>query len=235
MDDGSFRNRVLIELEPERVQIVGDVNVDDLSLKDELSRLVDLGLRAVLVPGSLITGQMYVSLEMSPADPIRIVSDQSEYQELPTILSTLEYVSVVSKDILAEIDKVAVDQIGNEALGLIQGANHLMNNPDLLTSVTEFRKSLQSFAAIMKAFEGNADPMFADLAEALNSGKDVLKKSGSTMDMIQQLMKPESPFQYEFNKLTRELSETAKTIRTFVDMMERYPNSVIFGKPEAKE
>jgi paraquat-inducible protein B len=49
------------------------------------------------------------------------------------------------------------------------------------------------------------------------------------------VLKPDSPLQYRFIELAEELAETARSIRTLVDLLERNPNSIIFGKEAAGE
>jgi paraquat-inducible protein B len=48
--------------------------------------------------------------------------------------------------------------------------------------------------------------------------------------MVNDLVKPDSPLQYRLLELGEELTETARSIRTLVDLLERNPNSLIFGK-----
>jgi len=49
------------------------------------------------------------------------------------------------------------------------------------------------------------------------------------------VLDPASPAQYRLNRLSKDLSEMARAIRSFVDVLERHPNAVIFGKPESGE
>lgn len=44
------------------------------------------------------------------------------------------------------------------------------------------------------------------------------------------MLKPNSPLQYNIIKLTGELEETARSIRSLVDTLERHPQALIFGK-----
>jgi len=55
---------VLIELEPQRVRLVGG-DYDALEKIAPMQRFVEEGLRAQLKSGSLITGQLYVELDFS--------------------------------------------------------------------------------------------------------------------------------------------------------------------------
>jgi len=50
------------------------------------------------------------------------------------------------------------------------------------------------------------------------------------LGLADDVLKPGSPLQFRFNELTGELAEMARSIRILVDMLERNPNSIIFGK-----
>ncbi len=74
---------VLIELEPER--IIDTLGTEVSSPEEIWKTLVDRGLRAQLQTGSLLTGQLFVSLDMRPDTPVRLVNAGGPYPELPTI------------------------------------------------------------------------------------------------------------------------------------------------------
>ncbi len=51
-----------------------------------------------------------------------------------------------------------------------------------------------------------------------------------TLSQANRVLKPNSPLQYNIIKLTGELEETARSIRSLVDTLERHPQALIFGK-----
>ena len=57
----------------------------------------------------------------------------------------------------------------------------------------------------------------------------------TALDSLTKLLEPNSPVQYNLIKLTGELEETARSIRSLVETLERNPQELIFGKKkEAK-
>jgi paraquat-inducible protein B len=233
--DSSFRIPVLIEIEPERIIARGEGDVS--SPYEILKTLVDRGLRAQLQTGSLLTGQLYVELDMHPGTPIRLVSEEGPYPELPTIPASLEQLTTSIKSILAKLEKVETDKIGAELLETIQGANRLtkgagdlINGPELREAVKDLREALSSFKNILGKVDRRVEPLSVNLENTIEAGRQVLEKVQVTLDLTGNLLKPDSPLQYRFIELTGELAETARSIRSLVDLLERNPNSIIFGK-----
>jgi len=60
-------------------------------LQKVVDLLIDRGLRAQLQMQSLVTGQLLVALDFYPDKPINLVGGETEYQEMPTIPSTIEH------------------------------------------------------------------------------------------------------------------------------------------------
>jgi paraquat-inducible protein B len=233
--DTSFRIPVLIEIEPERIIERGGRELS--SPQKTLKTLVDRGLRAQLQTGSLLTGQLFVDLDMHPGTPVRLVNAGGPITELPTIPGGLEQMTSSLKGILAKLEKMDMDKIGAELLETLQGANRLakgaselVNKPELQTTVDDLQQSLHSFKTILRKLDQRAEPLVENLENALSSGHKALEKVQETLNLLNEVLKPDSPFQFRWSELTEELAETARSIRSLVDLLERNPNAVIFGK-----
>ena len=231
---GEFQTRVLAEFEPERVHMIGNRDWTERLIKEEIQGLVDQGLRASLSMGNYLTGQLFISLENSPRESIRIVSDQKDYAEIPTVYSSLYYLEDVLKRILYKIDQVSIDRIGQEVQAVLEGMNAFVNNPDLPDIISEFKQSSQLLRKTLQSFESNSTSFTNNLMEALNAGKSAFEKSQKMMISLDQLLQPDSPFQHPLNQVTTEIAETMRSLRMLIEMLERHPNALIFGKPESK-
>ena len=222
-EDTSFRVPVLIELEPERI-IERDVQ-EVSSPYTTLNTLVERGLRARLQTGSLLTGQLYVELAMHPDAPLVLSDEKLPYPELPTIAAA-DFASITAsaENFMAKLEKVEIDKIGNELLGTLKGTNELINSDEVKDAVKELDDAMKSFRSIL----GKVDE--SNLKEAIDSGQVALDKLGITLELTNRILVPNSPLQYNVNKLTGELEETARSIRALVETLERNPQALIFGK-----
>lgn len=233
--DTSFRIPVLIEIEPERIiEREGD---EVASSHETLKNLVQRGLRAQLQTGSLLTGQLFVELDMHPDTPVRLVNAGGPYPELPTIPGSMEQMTTSFKNILAKLEKLDMDRIGAELLDTLQGANRLakgaselISKPELRGTVDDLKESLNALKGILRKLDQRADPIVVNLENAVRTGHEAMEKVKTTLDLTDKMLKPDSPLQNRLIELTEELTETARSIRTLVDLFERNPNAIIFGK-----
>jgi len=83
----AFRIPVIIEIEPERITWTGKQTIDK-ERGNEI--LVEKGLRAQLKQGNLLTGQLYIDVDMYPDEPPRKIIYGGSYPELPTIPTPIE-------------------------------------------------------------------------------------------------------------------------------------------------
>jgi len=202
--DNTFRIPVIIEIEPER--IIARSDAEDQTAYKTLQKLIDQGLRAQLQTGSLLTGKLFVSLDMHPGEPPNLAQDKrSVLPEIPSVAGGLDKITTSLGSILAKLEKVETDKIGEELL-----------------------ISLRAFHHVVEALDQHSEPMVENLDKVLLHGQQAL-------DGLNKVLDPASPAQFQLNRMSKDLSEMARAIRAFVDMLERNPNAVIFGKPEEPE
>jgi paraquat-inducible protein B len=234
-ENADFRIPVLIEIEPERIIERGGRGIE--TSYELLNKLVEKGLRASLQIGSLFTGQLYVGLSMQPDTPINLSGEETPYPELPTIRAA-DFGSIAqsAEVFLSKLNKVDLDKLSQELLGTLEGTNRLFNGPEIKGALDDLQLSLQAFRGILQKIDDS------NLQETINSGHVVMEKITETLGAFDEtllqanrVLKPNSPLQYNIIKLTGELEETARSIRSLVDTLERHPQALIFGKGEQVE
>jgi hypothetical protein len=80
-----------------------------------------------------------------------------------------------------------------------------------------------------------ADVDSADMDTTLAAAGRVVTNLEQTVELANGALKPDSPLQYNVIRLTGELEEAARSIRAFVETLQREPRSLLFGRPEADE
>ncbi len=202
----AFRIPVLIELEPEKIDWVGKQTMDR---RESMEFLVEKGLRAQLKQGSLLTGQLYVALDMYPdAAPAKIVWKEP-YPELPTIPTPMEEITRNVSKIVEKFEKIPLDQIGN----------------DLRETMAHLNKTTEDLQKLVQNLDASVVP-------AANA---TLEQTQKTLIKVDRLLNAESPTGHELKRALGELADAARNISILADYLERHPDSLVFGKEKGNE
>jgi paraquat-inducible protein B len=202
----AFHIPVLIELEPEKIDWVGKKTMDR---REGMEFLVEKGLRAQLKQGSLITGQLYVALDMYPdATPAKIVWGEP-YAELPTIPTPLEEITRNVSKIIDKFEKIPLEQIGN----------------DLRDTMAHLNKVTEDLQKLVQNLDASVVP-------AANA---TLEQTQKTLIKVDRLLNAESPTGHELKRALGELADAARNISILADYLERHPDSLVFGKEKGNE
>ncbi len=115
---------VLVEIEPERIKILNkQVN---LTNKDNMGHLVAKGLRAQLQTGSLMTGQLFIALDIFPQSKIVTHSNDTGYLEFPTTPNSMNQIVNSAQAIMDKVSKLPLETMTteiNNTLKSLQGTS----------------------------------------------------------------------------------------------------------------
>jgi paraquat-inducible protein B len=202
----AFRIPVLIQLEPDRIAWVGK---QKMNRKEGMDFLVAKGLRAQLKQGSLITGKLYVSLDMHPDAPPAKITWGEPYDELPTMPTSMEEITRTVSKIAEKFEKIPLEQIGN----------------DLRDTMAHLNKTTEDLQKLVQNLDASTVP-------AANATLEQAKK---TLIKVDRLLSAESPTGHELKRALGELADAARNISILADYLERHPDSLVFGKEKGNE
>ena len=176
-------------------------------------RLVEeKGLRAQLRTGSLISGQLYVALDYFPDAPKARIDGSKEPPHFPVVSGKTENIELQLKSILAKLDKVPVEEIGNDLKKALDALEKTLQSANrTLTRVDE-----ETLPEAKKALE--------DLRRAVAAAERVLSGANDT------LLGPDAPAQHEMRDALQEIARSARAIRLLADYLERNPEALLRGK-----
>jgi len=219
----SFRIPVLVEIEPDR--IIHRDSQNPLSPEQTLQTLVDKGLRGRLQSGNLLTGKLFVELNIYPDAPLTMVADASmAYPELPTIAGAFEAITQSIGEFVEKFRTIDIEEIGNNIENILNGADKLVNKNVNEEAVTDLQASMRALSNVLRNVdEGNLDTTIV-------AARNVLINLQDTLGMINDILEPHSPLQHNVIKVTDELEEMSRSVRLLIETLERQPNSIIFGR-----
>ena len=221
---GKLRGRVEIVTFPE--QFSGYMSGQQVTVAKAITRnaqnrhafvqkLVEqLGMRAQLQSGSLLTGQRFVALSFFPnAKRTKIDWSQSK-PELPVVPSTLPNLEEKVSSILSKLDNMPWEKIGTDASKAIVLLNQVLKdtNQALVRFDSDITPELKS---AIEAFR-----------RAVASTDKLIKNTDTT------LLNPDAPGQLELRNAMQEVSRAAQSLRVLTDYLKRHPEALIRGKTE---
>ena len=250
---------VIIEIDLEKLTSRG---VDSIAAGDREAfrrMIVVRGLRGQLQMESLVTGLLYVGLDLFPGTPINLVQKPEgnyKFTELPTLPTYLEQAQDTATKILAKLEEVDYQALMNSVTGAIDGFTRLVESPALKSSLNGLERTMPKLEQAVLSIHKLAASMDANttaLATNLERSSDVareameqaavamkqtdaaLKEAQAVMINIREMSDPDSSTAYELSKSLREVSAAARSLRLLSGYVERNPRAILFGKPEARE
>jgi paraquat-inducible protein B len=222
-----------------------------------LKAAIDRGLRAQLRTESLVTGVLYIGIDLFPGTPVKFVQAAgSKYPEIPAVPTTLERVEVTAGEILAKLSEVDFKGMMDSVSRAVDGVGQLVNSPALKSALQRLDQMMpkidQAIAEIRKTtgnLDGNITTLSANLEQTSDAARGAMQQASLTMKQTDAALKeaeaaminirgisdPDSITFYELGRSLREVSAAARSLRLLSDSVQRNPRSLIFGKPEMRE
>jgi len=222
-----------------------------------LKAAIDRGLRAQLRTESLVTGVLYIGIDLFPGTPVKFVQAAgSKYPEIPAVPTTLERVEVTAGEILAKLSEVDFKGMMDSVSRAVDGVGQLVNSPALKSALQRLDQMMpkidQAIAEIRKTtgnLDGNITTLSANLEQTSDAARGAMQQASLTMKQTDAALKeaeaaminirgisdPDSITFYELGRSLREVSAAARSLRLLSDSVQRNPRSLIFGKPDMRE
>ena len=233
LKDLSFKIPVIIELEPGRL-IPDFDNIEDTENKNvkkvhgnvkAMEYFVAKGLRAQLKTGSIITGQKYVDFDFYPDAPVRRVNLEGIHPEIPTLPTTIEEMGAKITKILAKLEKLPVEQIGNDLRDTVQNAKRFTHALEEKETVEHLNTTLQEAQQLVATLRKNAVPEITS----------ALKQAQKSLAAAEAILSSNSTLQHKIKIALDELAGAARSIRILTNYLEQHPDALVFGKGKQNE
>jgi paraquat-inducible protein B len=248
---------VIIEIDLEKLTSRGATTEVARDLPTFHKAIVEMGLRGQLLMESLVTGLLYIGLDLFPNSPVRLVQTAGgkyQYPEIPTTPTTLEQAQDAATRIMAKIEELDFKGLTKSLTETVDGINQLVNSPDLKASLRALQQTMpkvdeallsmrnaatsmdQGVVSLSKSFEQTSEATREAMQQAVIALKQTdgaLKAAETVMVSVNGVMDQDSPMFYEFRRSMKEISAAARTLRLLSGYIERNPRVLIFGKPES--
>ncbi|WP_130472677.1 intermembrane transport protein PqiB [Candidatus Magnetaquicoccus inordinatus] len=229
----TFRIPVLVQIEPERVDALhaGKPGEDvDSAAYDLIEALIQKGLRAQLQTGSYLTGQRIVELDMHPEIPLKRRGMPGKYPEMPTMPGSIGEITESITMLLKSLQSLPLQEMAEELHGTLKGANRTINAAELHDTLRSLKGITSQLEQMLVQMNGHPPTLGKRLNETLEAAQKALQQTEKSLLGVEGMFNPSAPMHYNLLEVTRELSATARSIRSFMEFLETKPESLLFGK-----
>lgn len=175
---GRFDVPVLVELDPALIRTLGAAAADASALS--LSTLLQQGLTGQLATHSLLTGQLYIDLDLrpgaKPAVPATpVIRDTQGRLEIPTTPTRFQ-------SLTDQIDRVDLSKMTDDLTATLAAARKLVAGPELQQTLAELAQAASSLKRLSATLDQRL-PRLADAAQGtLGDASQAAARLGSAAD-----------------------------------------------------
>ena len=244
-------------LVPVRIQLTGDV-LRFTGSKDtplDLQTLVQRGLRARLASQSFVTGQKAIELDFVPNTPSTLVGDGlkpeipaladrfgnliDQVAELP-LRDTVQDIRDTVKDLRTTLASMqsALDgaqtvlkstatelaQTGAESRTTLKVASEAIRQVQANSAAT-----LASIVQLSEAARGTVLGAQPELQRTLAGTREAAESARLAMNRVAEMTAPNASLRADLDAALRDLSQAARSLRDWSELLEEKPNAIIFG------
>ncbi|HEU0070722.1 MAG TPA: MlaD family protein [Alphaproteobacteria bacterium] len=240
---------VYVTLDQSRVRVSGEGHLDDMT------QLIERGLRAQLRNQSFVTGQMTVELDFNRAVPARILGLEPRYPEIPTVRSSFSEIRATFGDLVADIRKLPIEEMMTKFSAtlinldkLVIDMNTLVNTtnaavgnldqrtgqalspvPEMLRSMDRAARDVSKLASDVNAQVPGVSQRLVGAIEQLNA---TLMQAEQAMGSVQSGFGDGSQLNYQASRALEDIREAATALRGLADYLQQNPNAILTGKPD---
>ncbi len=246
-----FAMPVIIAVDKKLAQSKSDQTLQ-IDSQARLNENIRRGFRARLDAESLVTGVLYVSLDLIPdAPPPMFHQLGSEYIEIPTIpsqvqllLDHLEHldlpgISTKLTAVLTRLDtslgQLDLVRINAGVTNLLGAANQLFTTPDLTNSVVALRRTLNRAETLLARIDARVDPLADNLTNTLFEAQKTLSNVGCAAQNLSDLLGPDNSFSSDLTQALQQLGNAGRAVADLAEFLQRNPNALLAGRKKPKE
>jgi paraquat-inducible protein B len=151
------------------------LHADPRAPQDALAALVERGLQAQLQTVSIVTGLLFVQLDLPPATfpeaPPReaTIDPTTKLLEIPTVPTTFQEVSNTARQVIDKLAELPLEKMLHAIEGALLGINRLVNAPEVLEAMRHLSTTLTDVQQVMQHMDTQITHVAASATTALGS------------------------------------------------------------------
>jgi len=241
----------VISIDEKLAQSLSDEMLE-IGSQAKVKQLISHGLRGRLDTESLVTGVLYVGLDIVPNAPPPVFHQlEPEYHEIPTLPSDVQQllanlaefdirgISEKLNQLLTRLDaslsQLNVAEINAGVTNLLGAANRVITTPELTNAITSFRQTMDQADVLLKRIDGRVDPLVDSVTNTLSDARKTLVDLRADIRNVNDLLGPDSSLRPDLKQALEELSNVGRAVADLAEFLERNPTALLTGKRRPKE
>jgi phospholipid/cholesterol/gamma-HCH transport system substrate-binding protein len=228
---------VFIEIDHEKVTTNRSKPIG-LDNPEELGLLIRAGLRGQLAMESILTGMLYVNLEMLPSTRARLLLPKSSpYHEIPTLPTQLEQIQEQIAEIVNKLNETDFQGFVESTKSTSNSVKRFIDSPQvrgtmesMQSTIDNMNRTLTDLRGVLNRLNARIDPLATNVDRLMLDTDRTMKQAESTVNSLQTTIEPGSPLAYKLNRALDEIAATAASMRQLTDYLQRNPSSLVRGK-----
>ena len=229
---------VIIALEEKRLRSKG---ARGLGLADPkfVRAAIKQGLRAQLAMESILTGLLYVDLDMHPGTPANLVLSpgQGPYQEIPTLPTAFEEAQAEAVRVVAALDRVNFPKLAASLSQTLDAIKDVVSSPELKQAAGNLNRTAESLnrtaisiRVVADQMSGEIEPLGEELRSNSRNVNLALEQVRTTLEALQSSLGPDSPLMYQSGEALVQVSAAARSLKELSDYLQRNPSALVRGR-----
>ena len=196
------------------------------------------GMRAQLATESLLTGLLYIDLDLHPNTPIKFVLEpDGPYREIPTVQTDLAQLQERLTETLDKFDKIDFQALVVSITDAANSIKTLTGSPELKATleslkgtIANLNQAVNSARDLINNANAKVGPLVTDIRESSEEANKTMKETRAALVSLQQTLDPNSPLAVHLNQTLDSLTETSESLGEFTDYLQRNPGALIRGR-----
>jgi len=200
-----------------------------------IENMIRVGLRAQLKSQSLITGKLYLDLDLHPDSPVNYKGLDRKVAEMPTVPTEMQRFRQEARAVFRRLSELPLEDLVIRLTSAAGGLDHLLNKPELAQSIDHLNATLGETRQLMARLNARVDGVADNADGALLEIQATAAKAATALGSLETMVAEGSPLQYQLIATLQELEEAARSLRLLSDHLSRQPEQLLFGKPSEGE
>jgi paraquat-inducible protein B len=227
----TVRVAVRYSVEPDRI---AGLNLPGNEEPDKMvADLVHRGLRIGMQSASLITGSKQLAMDLVTGVPESAYGKEGSTYVLAPLDGDQGDIAGSAGTILARINSIPFEEIGDNLNKTLAGANGTINDPKLRQAIASLTETLNGTQTLVAALNKGADPLLHRLPQIAADLEDMVKHANQLVGSLDDSSRgPGSQFGRDMTRMLGQLSDAARSVRILADLLTRHPEALIRGRTE---